>query len=231
MPIPSRQVRAEASQEPSITCRQVCRTMFLTCQLPGAGSGPPAMPDSQEVPPAGLSLSGPAKLCGLEGQARLFHSTQRPMCSGNSLAQAFSPPGLGSHQLCPRLIYLRNEPKTLVQWGFLAGVSVPEPQGSHGGYETRLRSRAFYTLPKACDVPCGLAPTAYITTDSVPPQGLCTCSSFYPESPSLTPPKTLTFSSRSKFKHPFLAGPSASLTEAALPHSLSQPFPCASDNP
>ena len=86
--------------------RQVCRTMFLTCQLPGAGSGPPAMPDSQEVPPAGLSLSGPAKLCGLEGQARLFHSTQRPMCSGNSLAQAFNPPGLGSHQLRARLIYL-----------------------------------------------------------------------------------------------------------------------------
>ena len=95
------------------------------------------MPDSQEVPPAGLSPSGRAKLNSLEEQAKLFHSTERFLCSGNSpsrggLEEASSPSGLGSHQLHARLIHLRNEPETVQDTGSMVRVSRWCPQGSLG---------------------------------------------------------------------------------------------------
>lgn len=103
MPVPSRQTRAEASQLHS----QDHKMLLTFWNWPGTF----AMPDAQEVTPAAILPSGSAKLCDLEGKARHFHLIQRPVCSGNSPAQACGLSDLGSQQLHTSLVYLWNGPE------------------------------------------------------------------------------------------------------------------------
>lgn len=115
MPVPSRQTRAEASQLHS----QDHKMLLTFWNWPGTF----AMPDAQEVTPAAISPSGSAKLCDLEGKARHFHLIQRPVCSGNSPAQACGLSDLGSQQLHTSLVYLWNGPEIVQGSNSVMGVS------------------------------------------------------------------------------------------------------------